>query len=93
MIPALSEKLLRMKTEQEEYRRLCGKSYNKEYLDFVYVDEMGDRVKPDYISTAFQAVLKKRDLKRVRFHDLRHSYVKPPLKKSKTSVISESAAT
>jgi integrase len=73
MIPALSDKLLRMKTEQEEFRRLCGKSYNKEHLDFVYVDEMGDRVKPDYISSAFQAVLKKHNLKRVRFHDLRHS--------------------
>ena len=82
MIPALSEKLLRMKTDQEEYRRLCGKSYNKEYLDFVYVDEMGDRVKPDYISAAFQAVLKKHNLKRVRFHDLRHPYVKPALRKN-----------
>jgi integrase len=73
MIPALSEKLLRMREEQTEYRRLCGRSYNKAYLDFVYVDEMGDRVKPDYISSAFQNVLKKHCLKRVRFHDLRHS--------------------
>jgi integrase len=73
MIPALRDKLLQMKESQEEYRRLCGRSYNKEYLDFVYVDEMGDRVKPDYISAAFQGILKKHGLKKVRFHDLRHS--------------------
>jgi len=73
MIPPLSEKLQRMKADQEEYRRLCGRSYNKEYLDFVYVDEMGDRVKPDYISAAFQNVLKKHNLRKLRFHDLRHS--------------------
>ena len=73
MIPALSEKLLRMKEEQAEYRRLCGKSYNRDFDEFVYVDEMGDRVSPDYISSAFQHVLKKNGLKRIRFHDLRHS--------------------
>ena len=73
MIPALHDKLLRMKDEQEEYRRLCGRSYNNEYLDFVYVDEMGDRVKPDYITQTFERILKKNGLRKVRFHDLRHS--------------------
>ena len=73
MVPALHNKLLQMKEEQKEYRRLCGRSYNKEYVDFVYVDELGDRVKPDYISSAFQYALKKHNLKKVRFHDLRHS--------------------
>lgn len=73
MIPALRDKLLRMQADQEEYRRLCGRSYNKEYLDFIYVDEMGDRIKPEYISATFKDVLKKHNLKKVRFHDLRHS--------------------
>jgi len=73
MIPALRDKLMLMKAEQEEYRRLCGKSYNNEYHEFVYVDEMGDRIKPDYISASFQNVLRKNSLKKIRFHDLRHS--------------------
>jgi len=73
MIPALSDKLLAMKKEQEEWQGLCGKSYNKEYLDFVYVDEMGDRIKPDYITQTFDKVLKKHKLRDCRFHDLRHS--------------------
>ena len=73
MIPALSEKLLSIREEREEWRRLCGKSYNNDYLDFVYVDEMGDRIKPDYITQAFEKVLKKHNLRKVRYHDLRHS--------------------
>jgi integrase len=73
MIPALSDKLLAMREERDEWRRLCGKSYNNEYLDFVYVDEMGDRIKPDYITQAFERTLQKHGLRKVRFHDLRHS--------------------
>jgi integrase len=73
MIPALREKLQRMKDEQDEYRRLCGRSYITDYLDFVYVDEIGDRVKPDYITQTFERILKKNGLRKVRFHDLRHS--------------------
>ena len=73
MIPALKAKLLVMQSEREEWRRLCGRSYNDEYLDFVYVNEMGERIKPDYITQAFERVLKKHNLRKVRFHDLRHS--------------------
>ena len=73
MIPALRDKLLRMKTEQEEWRRVCGRSYIKDYLEFVYVDELGDRVKPNYITHTFDKALKKHGLRKVRFHDLRHS--------------------
>lgn len=73
MIPALREKLLAMQADQVECRRLCRRSYNNEYLDFVYVDEMGDRIKPDYITNAFKALLVRHSLRIVRYHDLRHS--------------------
>jgi len=73
MIPALREKLLTVLSEREEWRRLCGRSYNNEYLDFVCVNEMGDRIKPDYITQAFDKVLKKNGLRKIRFHDTRHS--------------------
>ena len=73
MIPALSDKLLAMQKERDEWRRLCRKSYNNAFLDFVYVDEIGERIKPDYITQAFDRALKKHNLRKVRFHDLRHS--------------------
>jgi len=73
MIPPLRDKLLAIQEWREEWRQLCGKSYNNEYLDFVYVDEMGDRIKPDYITHAFERMLQKHGLRKIRFHDLRHS--------------------
>lgn len=65
--------LLELRTTQEENRRVCGRSYCTDYLEFVYVDELGQRIKPGYITMAFQKLLQKNGLKRIRFHDLRHS--------------------
>ena len=65
--------LLELRTAQEENRRVCGRSYCTDYLEFVYVDELGQRIKPGYITMAFQKLLQKNGLKRIRFHDLRHS--------------------
>ncbi|NLO84708.1 MAG: site-specific integrase [Clostridiales bacterium] len=55
------------------YRKLCGRSYCKDYLEYIYVDEMGSRMKPNYISCGFPILLKQNGLRRIRFHDLRHS--------------------
>ena len=55
------------------YRRLCGRSYDNRYLDYICVDEMGTLTSPHYLSMAFQNLLKKNGLRHIRFHDLRHS--------------------
>ena len=47
----------------------------KEYMDFVCVNEVGQRVHLDYVSDKFGKLLKKCDLPHVRFHDLRHSCI------------------
>ena len=62
-----------MKAEQEENRRVCGSAYCTDYLDYVYVDALGSRITPNRISDRFPAVLKKNGLRKIRFHDLRHS--------------------
>lgn len=64
---------LRLKAQQEENRRLCGKSYCKDYLDYVYVNELGQIIKPGYLSSQFPLFLEKHNMRRIRFHDLRHS--------------------
>ena len=53
--------------------QLCGACYNREYLDFVCVDEMGMLLQPDFVSQKFQQILVKYGLRPIRFHDLRHS--------------------
>jgi integrase len=73
LVPAFKEKLLSHKKQQEEYRRVCGRSYDKRYLDYVCVDEMGTLISPHYLTAAFPKLLEKNGLRHIRFHDLRHS--------------------
>ncbi len=73
LVPAFREKLMAIKEEQELNRRLCGRSYNKEYLGYICVDEMGNLIKPGYVTTAFPIMLERNGLRKIRYHDLRHS--------------------
>ena len=47
------EMLKKMKKEQELNRKVCGKSYCTDYLDYIYVDPMGKRIRPDFLSQHF----------------------------------------
>lgn len=73
LVPVFKEKLLSLKQEQEDNRRLCGRSYCREYIGYLCVDELGNRLSPNYLSTAFPKLLQKNGLRAIRFHDLRHS--------------------
>lgn len=76
LIPACEQMLNKMKKEQEQNRKVCGKSYCTDYLDYIYVDPMGKRIQPDFLSQHFPDFLVAHQMKRIRFHDLRHPYVK-----------------
>jgi len=69
----LRNKLLEMQEAKKKWQKLCGNSYMKDYLEFVYVDELGDRIKPDYITQSFDTLISKNGFRDFRFHDLRHS--------------------
>lgn len=73
LIPLFRDKLLQLKKEQAEYRDLCGSCYNLKDSAYIYVDPLGNRIDPNYLSRAFPAFLKSNGLRKVRFHDLRHS--------------------
>ena len=73
LVPAFQTKLAALKEEQEKNRILCGRSYCTDYLGYVLVDAMGNRLKLSYISTAFPVLLKRNGLRPIRFHHLRHS--------------------
>ena len=73
LVPLFRERLLALKAEQQENRRLSGKSYNMQYIDYICVDEIGDLSSPNYITGAFPKLLERSGLRRIRFHDLRHS--------------------
>lgn len=73
LVPAVKEKLLKAKEQQEYYRKICGNSYNKEYLSYICVNEIGIRLRPGYITSTFPKLLEEHGFRRIRFHDLRHS--------------------
>ena len=73
LVPAFRERLLALRDEQDEHMRVCGRCYNRNYLDYICVDEMGTLLSPNYVSSAFSKLLEKHSLRHIRFHDLRHS--------------------
>ena len=73
LVPFMRERLLALKEEQKENRRLCGRGYIKDYVDYVCVNEIGDLIKPHYVTESFPKLLKANGLRPVRYHDLRHS--------------------
>lgn len=73
LVPFVRERLLALKEEQKENRRPCGRSYNREYMDYVCVNEIGDLIKPHYVTESFPKLLKASGMRQIRFHDLRHS--------------------
>ena len=73
LIPAMEALLLEAKTRQDTFRKLFKKSYNQQYLDYICVDEMGKLFRPEYVTDHFSWLVDKFQLKKIRFHDLRHS--------------------
>ena len=53
--------------------KIITKGMAKTRRDTIKLDALGRRMKPDYISSTFSVLLEKKGLKRIRFHDLRHS--------------------
>lgn len=73
LVPIVEKLLTKAREEQKEHRRVCGNCYNKEYLGYIVVDEMGNLRRPNYISENFKKILNKNNFRKIRFHDLRHS--------------------
>lgn len=76
LVDPIAERLKAVKAQQEYNQKICGNCYNQEYLGYVFVDAMGNLIQPDSVTTGFPQLLKENGLRRIRFHDLRHPYVK-----------------
>ena len=67
----IKEILLQLKQQENENRKLFGKDYNESDYIFKWAD--GKPFAPDYVTRNFSQLLKKHNLRHIRFHDLRHS--------------------
>jgi integrase len=71
--PQILSYLATLKQKQAGRKSILKSGYVKEYSDYICVNEIGDLIKPDFVSAKFKKVLAKNGLKHIRFHDLRHS--------------------
>ena len=83
---SIKNRLIEIKKQQEENRRRLKKSYNMDWIEYVMVDEKGDLITPDYVTATFNSFLKKNNMRKIRFHDLRHTCASLLLNKGKGKV-------
>ena len=73
LIPFIAE-ILKEKKEQNEYlAKILNDEYCHDYDEYICTDHFGQLITPDYVTDHFAIMIRKHRLKKLRFHDLRHS--------------------
>lgn len=65
---AVKDYLLEIRQRQ---KKMLRRTY--EYEDYVCINDIGELLKPDYVTHKFKKLLAANGMKPIRFHDLRHS--------------------
>lgn len=73
LIPHIEKMLIAEKERQEYYSELLKTGYDKEYEGYICRDSLGRLITPNYVTDHFRTMIKKHGLRKIRFHDLRHS--------------------
>lgn len=73
LIDIVREALLIEKKKQEEYKKAFGKAYHDNKEGYICVDPLGKLITPDYVTGHFEVLLRKSKMRKIRFHDLRHT--------------------
>lgn len=73
LIPHIERMLLEKRELEAHFRKIYGKSFDKEFEGFICRDNFGKLISPDYVTSRFHYVITKKGLRHLRFHDLRHS--------------------
>lgn len=73
LVPPFENLLLKAKVEQIQNQQSHGTAYCMDYLEYVCVDTMGQLLKPNFVTQHFSLLLERNGLKKIRYHDLRHS--------------------
>ncbi len=73
LLPQAEELLLKQKALIEVNKQMLGKSYNKKYSDYVCVDKLDRLILQNRLTHNFIKIIKRNQLRHIRFHNLRHS--------------------
>lgn len=73
LLKEIKEILMEQKQWIESNKKDFREKYNNEFSEYINVNALGEILKPDYVTRNFNRLLEKNGVKKVRFHDLRHS--------------------
>lgn len=73
LLPHIEEMLLKERQQQEYYKKLLRDGYCNKYDGYICRDNLGELITPGYITDHFRHIVEKNELRKLRFHDLRHS--------------------
>lgn len=73
LLPEIEKDLQLHKKQIESQKKLLGAAYNTQFLEYVFITENGNLLRPSYVSQSLRNIIKQHKLKKIRFHDLRHS--------------------
>ena len=66
--------LIEQREKQALYQAAFKRSYDTSYSDFVCVNQLGELIHPSYVTNHFSVFLNQNGLRKIRFHDLRHTF-------------------
>ncbi len=73
LVPFIENLLLKLKARQDYQKKICGSSYDYKDYEYVFVNELGKLLKPDFVTRRFTQIVKQADLPKVTFKGLRHT--------------------
>ena len=71
LLPDIKNLLLKLKAQQEDYKRRLGSGYHNN--DYIFKHPNGMPYRPEGLSRSFKRALARHGLPQMRYHDLRHS--------------------
>lgn len=57
LLDNIRDKLLEIREKQESFKKAFGNTYNKNYLNYVFVNAQGRIIRPDYVTQHFSILL------------------------------------
>lgn len=73
LLDSVCDLLKEIKAETEQNRELFGNCYDTRFEEYVFVRQDGYIITPTYVTSHFPDLLKKLDMRHIRFHDIRHT--------------------
>lgn len=70
LLPEVEQKLLEQKARIEENKKFYGNAYVKQTENYICVNEIGELIKPNYVTHTFKDVIKQNSdkLKAIKYH-------------------------